>query len=50
LVSTWMRTGSCLELETCQYGFPSHTVENETTHKRRQSSAEIKEEYIKAHR
>lgn len=35
---------------TCQYGFPSHTVEDEATHKRRQGSAEIKEEHIEAHR
>lgn len=38
------------EPATYQYGFPSHTVEDETTHKRREGSAEIKEEYIKAHR
>lgn len=40
----------CREPATYQYGFPSHTVEDEATHERRQSSAEIKEEYIKAHR
>jgi hypothetical protein len=38
------------EPATYQYGFPPHTVEDETTHKRRQGSAEIKKEYIKAHR